>query len=447
MRSSFVIFPARAPQRWAAARIAGSEYRHEFIEGISGLEGPFSPILAVLEQLQYRGGSVLLALPSELCLCAVVDDSGLRKSSRQNGMLFRLEEQLPLAAEDVEADFVPGNGRCVGVAWAAGPALALIEALEGEGIAIASVCPAALLIADEVCQRERSNSTPDVLLLSTDHHVDAITILDGRLSDWALLPLSTSIVDLHLRRLRLERSDPQRVATIGCGGEFQAELGANSQINLVEELSANPRELAARAADRVLVHNARPPVELRRGRLACHDPLRFIRAPVRCAALAAMAFLLVVGISMFWRAERYERLAQAAEFQQREAFHIALPRQTPPPLIVSRLMSEEKRLAGISGTSATLPPSLSALPVLRDVLRGLPPQVRFRLLELRFDPSHFYLEGQSLDHGSAEQITESLRQSTGFQVDQPHTQQLAGEDVTFEISASVPSGDLEGAVR
>jgi Tfp pilus assembly PilM family ATPase len=52
------------------------------------------------------GSSVILALPSAWCLSATVSTDGLDRSSRRRAMGFRIEEQLPIAAEDAAVDFV-----------------------------------------------------------------------------------------------------------------------------------------------------------------------------------------------------------------------------------------------------------------------------------------------------------------------------------------------------
>jgi hypothetical protein len=179
-----------------------------------------------------------------------------------------------------------------------------------------------------------------------------------------------------------------------------------------------------------------PPVELRRGKLAAPDPLRSVSGPLQTAFAAAAVLLLTIGVCLLCRAGRYDRLAQLADSRQLEVFHMALPNQAPPPILIRRLASEEKRLLGLSGNASTLPPTLSVLPLLRDTLAALPGDMRFKMLELRFEPRRLYLEGQTLDHGSADRIAAALRRATGLQVDPPHTEQPAGEDVTFTITAA-----------
>jgi len=92
-----------------------------------------------------------------------------------------------------------------------------------------------------------------------------------------------------------------------------------------------------------------PPVELRRGKLACDDPLRQVRLPLQTAIISVALLMLILAGSFLFRAHRYDELSRSAESQQLESFKSALPNQMPPPLITSRLISEEKRLEGLRG--------------------------------------------------------------------------------------------------
>ena len=82
----------------------------------------------------------------------------------------------------------------------------------------------------------------------------------------------------------------------------------------------------------------------------------------------------------------------------------------------------------------------SVIPILHDTLAALVLNIRFRVIEMRFEPRRLYLEGQTLDHGSAETIANALRQHTSLQVEPPHTEQPPGDDVSFMISAGIAPG-------
>jgi hypothetical protein len=447
MRNRHVIFAAPTGHPWHVANVTARECKLIAIEGIDGLNGPFKAIANALKKQGYHGEGIMLALPSCLCLCATVDSQGLRKGTRDKGLLFRLEEQLPLAMEEYVADFIPGDHREVGVAVALHAVAPLVEGIENEGIVINSISPTALLIADGICRHMEDQKKLQAILCLLHGKLDVLMMQDERVTGWHVIEPSLKNVQLHSRYANLDRSEPLCVTPIGLPEDLQSALSREPSIALNPFPDHNPLELAARRATEILNGNAHPFIELNRGALASNDPLRQIRSPLRVALAMMVLLSCSLAFSTFWRARRYDHLVDDAQNRQLVAFQEALPRQVPPLLITSRLLSEEKRLEGLSGTSGAQPPSLSALPLLQDVLRGLPPDVRFRLLELRFEPQRFYLEGQSLDHSSADRIAQCLRLSTGLQVDTPHTEEETGQDVTFEISAGVQNTPSEGGER
>src|SRR5687768_8458701 len=63
----------------------------------------------------YRGAPVLLAIPSAWCFAASISNADLPRRRDRGARLFRLEEKLPLAAEEVVADFIDAGDRSLGV--------------------------------------------------------------------------------------------------------------------------------------------------------------------------------------------------------------------------------------------------------------------------------------------------------------------------------------------
>src|SRR4051812_19728408 len=101
-------------------------------------------VAAKLRGRGYQGEGVLLALPSAWCLAAQVSLADLPRHDR-SAMAFRLEEKLPLAAENFTADFVTAGDRALGVCVANDKVKPLVEALENAGVVVQSVAPAAML--------------------------------------------------------------------------------------------------------------------------------------------------------------------------------------------------------------------------------------------------------------------------------------------------------------
>ncbi|MBM4033130.1 MAG: hypothetical protein FJ291_15290 [Planctomycetes bacterium] len=111
-----------------------------------GVRVPAQAIAAQLRSWGYRGRGVCLGLPSDLVLAADVDAANLPRRSRRSALLYRLEEQLPVDAEALTADFLPQvNGRVLGVAAITGRVREAVEPLAEAGVEVAAVCPTALL--------------------------------------------------------------------------------------------------------------------------------------------------------------------------------------------------------------------------------------------------------------------------------------------------------------
>jgi hypothetical protein len=106
---------------------------------------------------------------------------------------------------------------------------------------------------------------------------------------------------------------------------------------------------------------------------------------------------------------------------------------------MGRLRSEHRRLSGLSGSSGEWTPPRSALSVLQSMLASVPPNLRFRVLELRIENDKIFVEGECNAHGDAEMLAVSLRQSSRLIVEPPRTENKSNSGVSFTIAASVPS--------
>jgi hypothetical protein len=405
MPAWFTIFAGT--RNWLIARIDGDGCRIAALEAAVGLKPEISAVVSKLKNLGYQGEGVMFALPSRWCLCASVSEKGLRGRERAQdaALRFRLEEQLPLALEELTVDFIRGDEDSLGVVVQTAQVAPLVNALEDAGVSIVSICPTALLAA-----AHGDFDHAEAIAMQLDNDIDVIQFHEGRIRQWRLY----SIADSNL---------PERIK--------------------------DPLDIAAHVSARMLSGDLVAPVDFRRDDLRNRDPLQQIRQPLFAAVLAAVLLSICLSVAMLWRAHQYDRVVQAAEIRQLAAFRMALPNQAPPPSVLTRLMSEEKRLQGMSRTNSSLPPelSLSVLPLMRDTLASMPNGLRFKVVEMRFEPQQLYLEGQTLIHGDADQIAAALRHGTGLQVDPPHTEQPVGEDVTFTISASDSHAEAGGDAR
>ena len=364
-------------------------------------------------------GPVTLALPSSLCLSATVDTAGLPRQHRRSALLYRLELALPLAAEDVAADFLqhPRQPSAVGVAVAVAAVRPWVDALESAGVTVAAICPAALLAIDR----------PADGLLAWGHGsaVDLFSIVGGQVTSWYTLPAEPDDVRPYLPAAPV--TDARLVGVP----------------DAVAELIGGTRSSAdwATAATAVVLAGRRPRVDLARDGLAPHGWASAGRRAFVGVGLAAAVFGLACCGAMLWRSLGYQRLADAQVDRQQRIFHELFPGRPAPADVRSRLGSDARGLASPTADTGAAGPA--AVVVLHTLLSHLPADVRFQLTELRVSDGQFHIEGTVPTRSDADVLAAAVREGTGVPVDTPQTNQDGPRAVHFVLTGST-SADRGG---
>src|SRR5205085_407177 len=110
----------------------------------------------------------------------------------------------------------------------------------------------------------------------------------------------------------------------------------------------------------------------------------------------------------------------------------------PVPIgIRSRLESEHAKLIGMRGETVEISESLSAVRLFERLLRSLPTDMRYRILEVRVEQGRLYVVGQVRAHADADRIAEEMRK-VNLVVENPSTHRLPQQGVEFRISAHFP---------
>lgn len=470
MPDAFVILPA--PAAWRVGPAAGP------LAAVAAgpAAAPEELAQAAAEALKaagYAGQGTLLAVPSAWCLCAAVRTDDLPPRNWRQAMAYRLEERLPVSAEDVVADFVPATDgdEALGVCVEKKALAPLVAALEGRGVAVDVVCPAALLALQHEAEQGAPSLTAAVLWRAGGA-VELFCLRGRRPRAWYVLPDDPKDVRLHLEiegvTVGGEPAGPAPMVVVVGDSAAAARWSADLRVPVAHVSQAGgaladgvladptaddpalPQALAMAAA--VLAGGAVPWVNLRRDDLAVRDSLRAVRTPLTVAAAAVVLCLVSACAAMLWRAHRYDQLADRYADDQQAVFREAFPGRPVPADVKSRLASEERSLRGLAGGEPSArPPDAPGLLALRDLLAGLPTDVRFRLLEARLDGAKFTLEGQANTHGDADAVAAALRQggtdgpqARRFVVDPPRTEQLpaaseggGSQPVSFTITGSI----------
>lgn len=395
---------------------------------------------ALLREKGYSGEGLIVAVPSAWSLCASIPTDGLPRRNRREAMLFRLEEKLPAAAEDMVADFVVHPNHALGVCLLLEKIELLVTELETAGIAVEAICPASLLALQEFLSTGR-NQEPCAFLWGHEGQVELFFLSQGRPVAWFLVADDLEALKVPIALRLLKTTGPLRALAVGLGESLARELAdmADIELTLGPSLSL---PVAATSAAKALGHGHRQAwVNLRRDRLAVKDPARQIRRPLQVAFLAAAVFLASLAAATFYRAQSYRRMALKADARAMDIFRETIPNQPAPMDIRPRMESEARKVQAVSGQGSQIPRQPSALLVLREALRRLPDDVRFRLLDIRVQGEGLTLEGATRSHALADRLAGSLRTQNGFTVEPPRTKARADGGVDFTLRASVPAAN------
>ena len=419
-------------------------------------------VRAALAAAGCGGRDAVLAIASSSCLCAPIRSHDLPAKDRRRALLYRLEEKVPVSAEDVVAAFVPTSDGALGVCTLRAELAPFVDALEQRGVPVSAICPGSLLAMQHLLETAqgtvpRDGAAPernDAIVMGWDGAIELVMLEQGWPRGWCVFSDDAKELLLHLKLESFNgRPFPRHVLAVSLPSGISAPLSEGLGAAVTDSRPSAAGNDAAAMAERVLSRRSEPWVNLRSG-LGAHDRLRPVRGPLRYSVAAVSLCLLSVCAAMWWRAARYDRLAGRYADEQREVFRQTFPKQPKPPDVRSRLDSEERGLKGLSGDSSSAPPPQApGLVALRDLLARLPESIRLRVLEVRLDGSSFAIEGQVRSHGDADAIAASLRANAAFSVDPPRTEQLSGssdgtgEGTTQAVAEKTVAFTLTGTIK
>jgi type II secretory pathway component PulL len=410
MRSSpLVLFPpdTLAGEAWRVGRAVEERARVEPLR----VAGDASPSVVGAAVAAVGGGPVTLALPSSMCLAAMVDTAGLPRQGRRSAQVYRLELSLPLAAEEVAADFLPHprEASALGIAVAVDAVRPWVEALEAAGVAVAAICPAGLLAIDR----------PGDGLLAWGHGsaIDLFSVVDGQVTNWFTLPAEVDDVRPYLPAV--------------AGGDVRWVDVPDA----VAEVIGGTRASAdwATAATAAVLSGRRARVDLARDGLAPRGRATAARRAMVGVGIAAAVFVGACCGGMLWRAQGYQRLTDGQVEQQQRIFQQLFPGRAVPADVRSRLGSEARGLALPTSDTGGGP---SALAMLHGLLSHMPADVRFQLTEVRVGDGQIHVEGTVPTRSDADALAAAAREGTGVAVETPQTNQDGPRAVHFVLTGS-----------
>jgi hypothetical protein len=412
----------------------------------------FAKLAQCLIDLGYKGQGVCLGIPSEAVVTAQIDAGALPRKHRQETLAYRLEEQLPLEAERLTADFIFGSSasaKALGIAVSTKEIAELIEQLSHAGIEIEAICPLALLALSALCQMREDKNKSDYVLISSNSGVNVFRMSQGRPSTWHHCSQSAGDILRVIQTDIIVNPLASPVAIVIAG---QAESATIQNIEkaipaTVSRVEGDPLNLAMQSAYEIAAGKGSKKagwVDLRQGDLAPKHAWHQMEGLLKVAAILFLAMLIVPTIAFAYRAWQYDALAGQLQKAQSAEYMRVFPNSQVPELIASRFRSELTKLSGLSGDTIGTPNQSAcrvvaaggdweALNTLRQIVKGLPPAIKLRLNEIRITPTGALLEGQVLSHGDAAAIAEALAKA-GLAVDPPRTEASPQGQFAFTIN-------------
>jgi type II secretion system protein L len=408
------------------------------------LESRIAALRQCLEDDARQEPQVLLALPSSWCLSAGISSRDLERSARHEALRFRLEEQLPISAEEMVADFLQiTREEVLGVCAELARIDPIVAALEADGIRVRHICPAVMLAGSWAIEQQ---SDAGAVLIGWRggqevQEFDFVEFSARSPSRWWWV--SDDVDELQRCCSKwLSNADQQNKKLVVIGGpppimNMTGETDAGEIIPVTSVPDA--AHAAALAGAEVLRDEASAWIDLRSGALAGPDRWETFRRQIMAIAAAVMFLLAAtVGVAV-WRGQQYRSLTEQYVQEQAEVFRQVVPDQRIPGNIRNRLLSERQKLAGLGGQAADASAGEvhqpSALAHLQMVLESLPDDLRFRVMDLSIAPDLVRVDGRARSHADADRIAAALRESGLYEVEPPKTQALAERGVSFVFTA------------
>lgn len=377
----------------------------------------------------------LFSLPSSWCLCGQISTQNLPAKGRRHTLAYRLEEVLPLSAEQTYSAFIISGDAALGIATERARLEQWLEAFAGHEIEPWPVAPAALLAAQAI---HVDSDSEHWLLWGRDDAMEVLHLSSqGLPTAWYTLPQQAADVRNWLAASQLSP-----------GTQVVAIHIENSLVDLLKDarLSVNVRESPAFSQAVASAGRARgkPWVHFDIHALETGETLApWLRRPVTAAMAGLVIFLLGLATAGFVRAARYDSQARRDDEQQTQIFQDLFPKAAPPQDVRSRLASEARRL-GSAGTPDARTAQAPTHAQLRDLIDALPDEVRLHVTDIEIDPDKFSFEGEAKSREDVESVADALRHEGPFLPEPPSTSALTDKSVKFTLHGTIAA---PGAAR
>lgn len=393
-----------------------------------------------LDEADARVHHVTILLGASLCLPACFTCESQRQARSAEALGYRLEEAIPLAAEDVLADFQRDGLSVFAVATRRAPMEAWVLALGERGLTIDFVTPEASL-AWEYHLGIAKGKQHSAAMWQTNHETQLIEFQDRRPIAWQVLSNEPTELRQHLKVQRLgNQTDDQPILLYQPSKTSDASgLGVvdvdHSTIHVIE--GPTLRESATKRLSEIRAGRQRVPFDLTpvTGKQSARGPLRLDLAAFQLAIIVLLGSFV---FSAWQQLQRAQSKTDQHVMAQEEVFRELFPESRLPVGVLSRLKSERGKLAGVRGKSEDQVDPISVLPILHRFLSAVPSDMRLRIVSSKIDGEGIDLSGEVREFADADRLAAALR-SAGFLVTPPRTSRLPDQGVSFRLEAQLPN--------
>lgn len=369
-----------------------------------------------------RSANVVVAVHAEITYLVSLPVNADSSFDSDAAITFAIEAELPIDAESMVVAHQRFNEKLICNVAEVQPIWECVETLESLGLRVQHIVVESFLwmqfqslsraIADGVVVCSPVNETM----------VEVCQFENGTPVAWS--------------RCHDDASEIEREITMMTDASFAAMV--NEPIRLTMESESDWQSDVNEASERLLSGKMTPWFELRRGRLAAHDPLRPIRSSVFQFAVALMAMLVIIVASLSWKTMQLTSIRENAVASMEESFREAFPDQRLPTAIVKRIRSEHKKAIGQRSVSSTVRRPVDAFPVLSNIIAALPEDLSFQVRSIRIQDGEFQLDIDLESLDATAQITRHLDEA-GFETLPPSTTRVANGKIQTRLRGEFDS--------
>lgn len=404
------------------------------------LEAASSDIGVVLDAWRVKRRQIVVGLQADLCVSVFFRLPSQRQSRQRQAMSYLLEPYLPWPAEEFVADYEINHTECFAVATSLEPISGLIRALDDRGISTESIAPIARLALQHEFKQLASAEKKFLVVWGDDRSIDVWLIDKKQPILWRNIDLEPTRIEQELRQISLEECRQLPLVAVGIEEAIFVRLSQMPDFTIRKMTSSShPQKLksALQTAGNILAGSENSSIELRRDTMSIRNPNRSIRFALCAVQLSVLCLLAAVTMMLFHLGEQLDQQRKIAGDKQVELYRKLFPDSPVPVGVRSRLEGEHAKLMGMRGEVVEMPDNPSAVVLIERLLSSLPPDMRFRILEVRVESGRLYLVGQVREHADADRIAEELRK-LNLVVESPSTHRLPQKGVEFRISGHFP---------